>query len=66
MHIRQGDGAVLGMPGRGAFRHRLGGQDAVDALQGIGNNHLVFAHVHDFRQRQGDNRGDDDVKQQIQ
>ncbi len=66
MHIPKHHGAVLGKLLRfaGGYRRRI--QNGVDPLHGIGNDQLVLAHIHDLRQGQGDHRGDDDVKQQIQ
>ena len=66
MHVPQRHGAVLRVLGLAAHRHRRCIQHGIDPLQGIGHHHLVFAHVHDLRQRQGDHRRNDDIEQQIQ
>ena len=41
-------------------------QYTVNAGNGVLHNHAVFAHEHQFGERQRDDRRDDDVKQQIQ
>ena len=40
-------------------------QNTVNAGDGVLHNHAVFAHEHQLGQRQGDDRRDDDVKEQI-
>ena len=41
-------------------------QYTVNAGDGVLHNHAVFAHKHQLGQRQGDDRRDDDVKEQVQ
>ena len=49
-----------------AHGHRLRVEHGVDAAERVGNDHFVLAHLHRLRQRQGDDRRDDYVEQQVQ
>ena len=58
--------AVLGMLRRVRAGERRAFQYTVNAGDGVLHNHAVFAHKHQLGQRQGDDRRDDDVKEQVQ
>ena len=62
-HVLQLHRAVLRMLGGIGNGDGSGLQHGVDAVQGVGYNKLIFTHVHDLGQGQGNHRSDDDVKQ---
>ena len=62
-HVLQFYRAVLRMLGSIGYGDGGGLQHGVDAVQGIGYDELIFTHVHDLGQGQGNHRSDDDVKQ---
>ena len=62
----QRHGAVLGMLRSVGLRKRRALQHTVNAGDGVLHDHAVLTHKHQLGKGQGDDRRDDDVKEQIQ
>ena len=65
-HVLKRNGIILRGLRRGRFGQRLDRQDTVDTLQGVGNDHIVFAHKHDLHQRDRDDGRKNDIKDEVQ